>query len=89
MKILFTNKATFNRDGMNITQKSHVWSLSNPHEFMRTHFQSCVLVNILCVVTGSQVMRPFVLENCLKCDCYFCFLEDDLLLLLDVPHHMR
>jgi hypothetical protein len=40
MKILFTNKATFNRDGISNTLNSHVWSFTNPHASTETHFQS-------------------------------------------------
>jgi len=39
---------------------------------METHFQNHLLVNIRCGVIGSQIIRPFVLEEHLTSECYFC-----------------
>jgi hypothetical protein len=64
-KNLFTDEAMFNTDGMTNTRSSHVWSLDNTHAYTETHFQSRFPVNILCGVTGSQAIGPFVLRQCL------------------------
>jgi hypothetical protein len=63
MKILFTDKTKFNRDGITNTWNSHIWSLNNPHASTKTCFQSRFSVN--------QFIRLFVLE-----ELYLCFLED-------------
>jgi len=81
MKIVFTNVAIFNKDGMTNTQNSHVWLLNNSRASMETHFQSRFLVNICCGDIGSQVIRLFVLEEGLTSECYVHF--------LDVPLHIR
>jgi hypothetical protein len=39
-KILFTDEATFNGDGMTNARNSHVWSLDNSHASTETNFQS-------------------------------------------------
>ena len=48
--ILFTDKAQFNRDGVNNTHKSHVWADENPHATMESNFQLRFSVNVCCVV---------------------------------------
>ena len=37
--IIFTDKATFIRNGINNTRNSHRWSHENPHGTVETHFQ--------------------------------------------------
>ena len=38
--ILFTDKASFTRDGINNSRNVHTWSNENPHETRVTNFQT-------------------------------------------------
>lgn len=44
-RILFTDEATFTRDGINNTHSSHVWSDENPQATVDTDFQHKFSVN--------------------------------------------
>ena len=44
--ILFTDEASFNRDGVNNSRNVHMWSQDNPHETTVTTFQSRFYVNV-------------------------------------------
>ena len=46
--ILFTDKAQFNRDGVNNTHKSHVWADENPHTTVESNFQLRFSVCVVC-----------------------------------------
>jgi hypothetical protein len=68
---------------------SQVWSPDDSHTSTETHFQSCSSVDIWCGVIRSQVIRPFVLEECLTSERYLRLLGDELPVLLDVAPHIR
>ena len=63
--ILFTDEASFTRDGVNNSRNVHTWSHDNPHETRVTNFQRRFSVNVWCGVIGNRLIRPFVFENCL------------------------
>jgi len=44
--ILFTDEASFNRDGINNSRNLHTWSYDNPHETSVTKFQRRFSVNV-------------------------------------------
>ena len=62
---LFTDEASFSRDGINNSGNVHTWSHDNPHETSVTHFQRRFSVNVWCGVIGNRLIGPFVFENCL------------------------
>jgi hypothetical protein len=74
-KILFTDEATLNRDGMTNTRNSYVWSLDNSNASTETHFQRHFSGNIWYGVIGSQVIRTFVLEEGLASKSHLHFLK--------------
>lgn len=45
-KVLFTDEATFSRDGILNSRNSHVWALENPHEITFPHHQYKFSVNV-------------------------------------------
>ena len=51
--ILFTDEASFTRDGINNTRNLHTWSHDNPHETRVTHFQRRFSVNVWCGELGT------------------------------------
>lgn len=89
-RILFTDEATFTRDGINNTRNSHVWSIENPHATVESNFQHKFSVNVWCGMLDSYLIGPFILENRLTGDNYLNFLQHELQgLLEDVPVNIR
>jgi len=58
--ILFTDEASFTRDGVNNLRNVHMWSHDNQHETSVTNFQRRFTVNEWCGVLGNKLIRPFV-----------------------------
>lgn len=84
--ILFTDEATFTRDGINNTRNSHQWSDENPHAFVETHFQERFSVNVWCGMIDNHLLGPVILPHRLTGPRYLQFLENELPPLLeDVP----
>ena len=82
--ILFTNEASFTRDGINNTHNSHWWSDKNPHAIGRNS-QHPFSVNVWCRVINNQLIGPAVLPNRLTGRAYIDFLQNEHPLLLEVP----
>ena len=72
--ILFTDEAQFNRDGVNNTHNSHVWTDENPHATVESNFQLCFSVNVWCAVLDDQLIGPFILDGHLTREVYLRFL---------------
>lgn len=89
-RILFTDEATFTRDGITNTRNSHSWALENPFETTETHFQYRFSVNIWCGVLNNLLIGPFVFQERLTSEHYLNFLQNDLSgLMEDVPLQNR
>ena len=54
--ILFTDEASFTRDGINNLRNVHTWAHHNPHSTCVTHFKRRFSLNVWCgmLVTGSS-----------------------------------
>ena len=61
--ILFTDEASFTRDGINNSRNVHTWSHENPHETRVTNFQRRFSLNVWCGVLGNRLIGPFVFHN--------------------------
>jgi len=84
--ILFTDEASFTRDGINNSRDVHTWSHDNPHETSVTKFQGRFTVNVCCGLLGNKLIRPFVFVNNLAGNSYEVFLRNELPdLLKDIP----
>lgn len=89
-RLLFTDEATFTRDGINNTRNSHQWSEENPHATVDTNFQYRFSVNVWCGMIDYQLIGPFVLENRLTGQSYLEFLQNEFFPLLEeVPLSKR
>jgi len=87
--ILFSDEASFTRDGVNNLRNVHTWSHNNPHETSVTNFQRRFTVNVWCGVLGNKLIGPFVLDN-LTGNAYEVFLRNELPgLLEDIPLMIR
>jgi len=88
--ILFSDEASFTRDGVNNLQNVHSWSYNNPHETSVTNFQRRFTVNVWCGVLDNKLIGPFVFENNLTGNAYEVFLRNELPgLLEDIPLIIR
>lgn len=88
--ILFTDEATFTRDGINNNRNSHVWSDENPHAIVESNFQHRFSVNVWCGMIDNNLIGPFLLENRLTGDHYLRFLQNELQgLLEEIPLNIR
>ena len=88
--ILFTDEASFTRDGINNLRNVHTWSHGNPHATCVTHFQRRFSVNVWCGVLGNRLIGPFVFDNNLTGNTYEAFLRNELPgLLEDIPLMIR
>jgi hypothetical protein len=76
--ILFTDEATFTRDGVNNSRNVHTWSHYNPHETTVTSFQRRFSVNVWCGVIDNRLIGPFVFDKNLTGDTYEEFLRNQL-----------
>jgi len=61
--ILFSDEASFTRDGVNNLRTVHKWSHDNPNETSVTNFQMRFTVNVWCGVLGNKLIGPFVFDN--------------------------
>ena len=87
--ILFTDEASFTRDGINNSRNVHTWSHENPHETRVTNLQRRFSVNVWCVL-GNRLIGPFVFANNLTENTYKAFLRNELPgLLEDIPLIIR
>jgi len=88
--ILFSDEASFTRDGVNNLQNVHMWSHDNPHETSVTNFQRRFSVNVWCGVLGNKIIGPFVFDSNLTGNTYEAFLRNELPgLLEDIPLMIR
>lgn len=86
--ILFTDEATFSRDGITNNRNSHVWSPreENPHAIAETHSQIRFSVNIWCGIIGNRLIGPIIIEDRLNAERYLHLLQEQLPELLeDLP----
>src|SRR5215469_2116761 len=88
--ILFSDKASFTRDGVNNLRNVHTWSNDNPHETSVTKFQRRFSVNVWCGLLGNKLIGPFVFDNNLTGYTCEVFLRNELPgLLEDIPLMIR
>jgi hypothetical protein len=84
--ILFSDDASFTRDGVNNLRNVHTWSHENPHETSVTKFKRRFTMNVRCGVLGEI----FVFDNNLTGNAYEIFLRNELPgLLEDIPLMIR
>jgi len=76
--ILFSDEASFTRDGVNNLRNVHMWSHDNPHETSVSNFERKFTVNVWCFVLGNKLIGPFVFDNNVKGNAYEVFLPNEL-----------
>lgn len=82
-KVLFTDEATFTREGIFNSHNTHEWSLENPHA-IRTHAaQVRFSINVWAGILGNHLIGPYLLPQRLTGATYLVFLQQVLPQLLD------
>ena len=76
--ILFTDEASFTRDGINNLRNVHTWAHRNPHATCVTHFQRRFYLNVWCGMLGNRLIGYFVFDNNLTGNIYEAFLKNEL-----------
>jgi hypothetical protein len=78
-RILSSDEAHLNLEGINSTRNPHLWSLDKPHGTSEGTFQRRLSVNVWCYL----IRDPFNLEQCLTAANYLHFLTKELSLLME------
>lgn len=88
--VLFTDEASFTREGMFNGHNQHVWARDNPHAaFVRGH-QDRFAVNIWAGLVGDNLVGPYMFPRRLNANTYLTFLRETLPELLEhVPLNVR
>ncbi|GFY02428.1 DUF4817 domain-containing protein [Trichonephila clavipes] len=84
--VLFTDEASFSREGIFNTHNSHSWAAANPHVTRTRAAQDRFLVNVWASILGDHLLGPYILPDRLTGPRYLIFLEQVLPELLDSAH---
>ncbi|GFU26152.1 transposase-like protein [Trichonephila clavipes] len=84
--VLFTDEASFSREGIFNTHNSHFWAAANPHVTRTRAAQDRFLVNVWAGILGDHQIGPYILPDRLTGPRYLIFLEQVLPELLDSAH---
>jgi hypothetical protein len=88
--VLFTDEATFNREGIFNFHYSHEWRRNNPHIIHEHGHQHRYSANVWAGIVLNQIIGPYILPERLTGNVYRLFLEEVLPdLLADVPLGIR
>ncbi|XP_026828181.1 uncharacterized protein LOC113562592 [Ooceraea biroi] len=82
-RILFTDEASFIRNGITNFQNDHVRAEENPHALIQTNHQHRFSLNILMGIIGDHLIGPVILPNRLSGAAYLNFLVNTLPQYLD------
>lgn len=89
-RILFTDEATFSRDGILNIHNTHEWAAENPGATREIHFQHKFKINVWAGIMGDTLIGPVMLPNRLGGEEYLEFLQETLPPLLEhVPLNLR
>jgi len=61
--ILFTDEATFIRNGINNTSNSQNWAQDNPLGIIATNFQTRFSKNVWCGIINDMLIGPVIIEH--------------------------
>lgn len=88
--VMYTDEATFMKDGIKNVHNNHVWADGNPHAIIEGNHQVRFKVNVWIGIIGDILLGPHFLPPTLTGNNYREFIENELPLLLeDVPLQLR
>lgn len=73
--VLFTDEASFTREGIFNTHNEHAWAESNPHLTASRKYQERFSVNVWAGIFGDHLVGPYLLPDRLTGEKYLVFLE--------------
>ncbi|XP_050306139.1 uncharacterized protein LOC126743197 [Anthonomus grandis grandis] len=76
-EILWTDEATFTRNGGVNLHNMHYWSETNPHWIQQVQRQGRWSVNVWCGVLGGKIIGPFIFQR-VNGAVYLNFLSNEL-----------
>lgn len=89
-KVLFTDEASFSREGIFNSRTSHLWVADNPNATVIRGYQERFAVNVWAGIIGDLLIGPYIIPNRLNGPVYLVFIRDILPeLLQDVPLNIR
>lgn len=74
--ILFTDEATFTKNGVFNYHNAHTWSETNPYNVWEDNSQRQFKVNVWCGIVGKILLGPYKIDH-LNGVTYLDFLEND------------
>lgn len=74
-RILFTDEASFTRDGVTNLKNSHIWAHENPHAIVQKHSQHKFSWNVWCGVVDDTLIGPHFFDGNLTGAIYLDFLQ--------------
>lgn len=85
-KILFTDEATFHRDGFFNSKNTVIWQRENPHATIQRNRQKRFSVNVWAGIKDRFIIGPYILPQTLTGNTYYQFLRETLPNLMeDIP----
>lgn len=89
-RILWTDECTLKRVGIFNVRNTHCWSIENPHQVRRDHFQHQFSINLWAGIICGELIGPFRLPERVTAPIYLEFLQHELgALLEEVPLQTR
>lgn len=89
-RILWTDEASFTREGVNNFHNLHMWASENPHLIRESSFQQRFSVNVWAGIIGNTFIGPVILPNRLNSSSYLNHLEVMVDIIADeVPLNVR
>ena len=88
--VLYTDEASFTREGIFHTHNSHVWDFENPHAQFVDRYQHRFSVNVWAGIVHNHLVGPYLLPNTIRGGNYLVFVRDVLPQLLEnIPLNIR
>lgn len=81
--ILFSDEATFTRNGVTNIHNTHVWANENPKATVETHHQMNFKVNVWAGIVQNFLLGPVFLPGRINADDFLFFLQNTFMDLLD------
>ncbi|KAJ8953752.1 hypothetical protein NQ318_015408 [Aromia moschata] len=76
--ILFTEEASFTKNGITNLHNAHVWADEKPHATVVSHYQhQFQSINVWAGIIGNFLIGPFILPERLNGQLYLEFLQND------------
>ena len=82
-QVLFTDEASFTREGILNLHNLHMWSGNNPHITRQGRYQVRFAVNVWAGILGEHLIGPYILPMTLNGRNYCIFLNEVLPSLLE------